>query len=459
LRSPTHTNKNAVIIGAGISGLTAAYLLTSRGYDVKVLEKSERSGGTIRTEYFDGYMIEHGPNSTLETTPLIDELLKMLGILNKKIPANESAKKRYILKNGKILPLPMSPPSFISSKLFSAKAKLRLFKEPFIKSKSNPSESIADFTRRRLGTEFLDYAINPFVAGVFAGDPENLNVKTAFPKLYELEQKYGSLIGGSLKSRKERKNRNEESKQSAKTISFSGGMQQLTDALFLKLKGRIEFDCAVSGILKNNGKYTVNYRKNSEDIALESDIVILSVPAYAAAPLISGLDTALSGELSKVYYPPVNIIYTGFRTKDIKFNLDGFGFLIPGKENRKILGSLWTSVIFPGRAPEGSYLLTNFTGGSRSPEMADLNDEENVRIVRDELDSIIGLNNSPVFSKIIRWEKAIPQYGKNYSAITDMIENFSAVNSGLYICSNFFKGISVCDCIKNAFETANKITE
>lgn len=450
---------NTTIIGAGISGLTTAYLLKKRGIGVRVLEKSNTYGGSIRTERINGHLVEHGPNSTLETTPLINELLNMLGILDRKILASKSSNKRYILKNGAIMPLPMGPGAFLTTRLFSGKAKLRLLKEPFIKSKSHPEETIAEFTRRRLGSEFLDYAINPFVAGVFAGNPENLNVKTAFPKLYDLEQNYGSLIGGMFKSRKERKKRNEESKQSAKTISFIDGMQELTDALYENLKDNIEFNCNVNSLAKNGDKHDVNYSANGETKTLTSDNLVVSIPAYAAAPLLESMDGDLAKTLADIYYPPVNVIITAFRKSDVNFNLDGFGFLIPGKEKRKFLGSLWSSIIFEHRTDSEHHLLTNFIGGSRSPEMTAMDDDSSLKTVHDELNSIIGLKDRDAFHRIMRWEKAIPQYGRNHNAVTEKIESFMNGSKGLFFCSNFYKGISVCDCIKNAFATTDKITE
>src|ERR1051325_1154870 len=225
-----------VIIGGGISGLCSAYWLSGNGYEIELLEKNPSAGGKILTDKESKYIIEHGPNSTLEITPLINELLSGLGIEHRKVFASEFAKKRYILKNGKLLPLPTGPGAFISSGLFSVGAKMRLLKEPFINSKSDVNETIAEFTERRLGKEFLDYAIDPFVAGVFAGEAEKLNVKTGFPKLFELEQQYGSLIKGAIKGRKKRNKDANKSKQSAKMFSFKNGMGELINALKVKLE-------------------------------------------------------------------------------------------------------------------------------------------------------------------------------------------------------------------------------
>jgi oxygen-dependent protoporphyrinogen oxidase len=447
------------IIGGGISGLTTAYLLKQNGVEIKLFEKNLFAGGNIRTESTGGYLLEHGPNSTLDTTPLIDKLLGMLGILDRKIYATEKAKKRYILKGGKLHPLPMGPGGFLRTKLFSASAKLGLLKEPFNKTKSNEFETIGEFTKRRLGQEFLDYAINPFVAGVFAGDPNKLNVKTAFPKLYELEQEYGSLIGGTFKSRKARKKRGEESKQSAKMFSFKDGLKELSQAIHFELKDNVLLGADVTRIEKIDSIYRVFTNTNGTGGSEDFDSLVMSAPAHSVAKLLERFDASLAADLKDVNYPSVAVIMTGFNDNALNFKPDGFGFLIPEKENRRILGSLWSSVIFPGRAPEGHSLFTNFVGGSRSPENYAENDENLLKIVLSELKDIMNINGQPELVKIIRWPEAIPQYGVNYSSVSDKIEKFQNDSHGMFICSNYYKGISVCDCVKNAFAATEKVIE
>ncbi|RPI15207.1 MAG: protoporphyrinogen oxidase [Ignavibacteriae bacterium] len=449
------TNKKVIIIGGGISGLTAAFWLKKNGVNITLLEKNSYVGGSIRTDHKEGYLIEYGPNSSLETTPLIEQLLGELGIASEKIYATEEAKKRYILRDGKLHPLPMGPGAFIKTKLFSKAAKLRLFKEPFIWSKSNEDETLADFTRRRLGDEFLDYAINPFVAGVFAGDPENLNVKTAFPKLYDLEQNYGGLIWGAFRSMRARKKSKEKSKQSAKTFSFKNGMQTLTDALYNAMKDDIILNAEVKEIKSTapNGtaaRSEISYLVNGEMKSENADAVVMATPAYIASGLMKTIDESLSQTLSNIYYPPVNVVFTGFSTSDIKFKLDGFGYLIPGKENKGILGSLWNSVLFPGRAPEGHSAITSFIGGSRSPELTELNDDQMLDMTLKDLDSILGIKDEPDFAIFARWKRAIPQYQKGYASVFKQIETFHEKNKSIRICSNYYKGISVSDCIKSA---------
>ncbi|MEO8168378.1 MAG: protoporphyrinogen oxidase, partial [bacterium] len=219
-----------VIIGGGISGLTAAWWLHKMGADVTVLEKDQTVGGTIRSVREDGWLVETGPNSALETTPLFNEMFEGLGIAGQRLYADDRSNKRYILRGGRLHPLPMSPGSFLSSSLWTLAGKLRLLKEPFV-GRSVKDETIAEFVERRLGKEFLDYAINPFVAGVYAGNPEHLSVRAAFPKLYALEQKYGGLVKGMVKGRRERKQRSEKAKDRAKMFSFKNGMATFPQAI------------------------------------------------------------------------------------------------------------------------------------------------------------------------------------------------------------------------------------
>jgi oxygen-dependent protoporphyrinogen oxidase len=372
--------------------------------------------------------------------------------------ATDEAKKRYILKNGKLHALPMNPVSFLTSRLFSARAKMRLMKEPFIKSKSNRNETIAAFTERRLGREFLDYAINPFVAGVFAGDPKNINVMTAFPKLYELEQEYGGLIKGAVRSARKRKKSKEVSKQSAKTFSFINGMQTLPDTIYENLKSKICLCADVQKIKRTvDGKYEVKFKINDRECTETADAMVLSVPALPASAIISSFDNEFASELKNIYYPPVNVVFTGFKISEINYKLDGFGYLIPEKENRKILGSLWNSCIFKKRAPQSSYAMTTYIGGARQPEMTQKNDTESIELTMRELNSVIGLKGKPEFVRITRWDRAIPQYNSHYADISDDIESFMINNKGLFICSNYFRGISVGDCIKNADATVNSV--
>jgi len=454
------SSKKIVILGAGISGLATAYQLNKKGFDVTVLEKKKESGGSMESVFENGFLFDRGPNSGLETTPLIGKIVEELGLQDQMVYANKKGNKRYILRNNQLYPLPMSPPAFLKTKLFSGAAKLRLMAEPFIgRSKDGYYQSIADFVKRRLGKEFLDYAINPFVAGVYAGKPEDLSVKSAFPKLYELEEKYGGLIVGTIKSMKERKQRAEKSKQSAKMFSFKDGMQAFPCTIAKHLDGKVITFAEVNSLEKMGNGFKVNYKNGNTDESLECDAILSTIPAYVASEIFKPFDEKLSEHLNKIYYPPVLVLYLGYNEADIKQPLDGFGFLIPEKEKRSFLGAIWSSVLFPNRAPERQASFTLFIGGSRNPEIGSIDKEILFSKARNEFESIMKISGKPTFTTYRYWNKAIPQYNVGYIEHERYFEEFERNNPGIFLSGNYRGGISVGDCIKNSAEVTKKIIE
>jgi len=447
--------KKVCVIGAGISGLCVAYWLKKKGVEVLLVERNAGCGGNIQTERDGDYLIEWGPNSTLVSNHLF-ELIAELGLLEAVAPANRSAKKRYILKDGKLRPLPLKIAQIVSTDIFSTKAKLKLLREPFVKSKSTENESVAEFFRRRLGQEVVDYAVDPFVSGIFAGNPERLRVKSAFPSVFQMEKDYGSILKATALSKKEKPSRFVP-KGISRTVSFKNGMQNLTDELAENLRGEIKTETKVLKIEKmESGKWKVE--SDSEDLNRESfDAVVIATPSFVAAKLIENLDGELSEKLSEIYHPPLAVIVSAYEKENVKKDLDGFGFLIPKVERRKILGSLWSSVIFENRAPKNVHLLTTFIGGARNAELFDRTDAELFKVAREELGDILGVQGEPIFQQIRRWKKAIPQYNLGYEKTEKGIKDFERNNQGIFFCSNFYRGISVGDCVKNARETADEI--
>jgi oxygen-dependent protoporphyrinogen oxidase len=456
-----NSEETVVVIGAGISGLCVAHWLRKHGVNVLVLEKESHAGGTMKTLREDGWLIEAGPNTALETTPLFQPLLEEIGLAEKRIYADGAASKRYILRDGTLHALPMGPVSFVTSRLWTWNGKLRLLKEPFI-GRADNEESVADFVRRRLGSEFLDYAINPFVAGVFAGDPESLSVQAAFPKLYALEEKYGGLIKGLAKGRKERKQRAEKAKSSAKLFSFLDGMQSLPDALATSLGDSIKYNSPVKTIIPvRAGRFPVYtvYGPNATTIASDVRAVVLSAPAYATAGIIRPIDPEMAKTLESIYYPPVVEVFMGFRQEQVGQPLDGFGFLIPEKEQRKILGTIWSSALFRGRAPRDHVALTTFVGGARQPALTEQDDESIISAVLSELKTIMRIGGPPVYAKVTRWAKAIPQYTLGYPTILKAMNSLEQNFRGAFLCSNYRGGIAVGDCVANAEDTTEKVLE
>lgn len=450
-------NKDVLVLGAGISGLATAYWLKKEGFNVKVLERNSEPGGAMETINENGFLIDFGPNSGLETTPLIAQIAEEIGIKDQMIYANEAANIRYILKNNQLMPLPTSPLAFFKTNLFSTKAKIRLMAEPFIgKSDDGFYQSMSEFVVRRLGQEFLDYAIDPFVSGVFAGDPSKLSVKSAFPKLYRLEEVYGGLIKGTIKGARERKKNKEKSKQSAKMFSFINGMQTFPKAITNHLINDIEYNTQLKKIEKLSTGYKVYYNQNGEEKSIETEILLSTIPAYVLSSLIN-FDDKMKTHLNDIYYPPVMVLYLGFDKKDINRELDGFGYLIPSKEKKSYLGAIWSSTIFPNRAEEDKASFTLFIGGARSPHLFESDTNKLIDKVLNEFKNVTNITGDPLIMRHKLWNKAIPQYNIGYIEHERYFEQFEKENKGFFLSGNYRGGISVGDCVKNSELTFKRI--
>ena len=458
-RTPVNADVvDAVVIGAGISGLTAAFRLQQQGLTVEVLEAAPRAGGVIGSRRRDGFLFETGPNSTLDTTPLINALLADLGIAAERRDASAVAATRFIVRDGRLVALPTSPTAFLTTGAFTLSAKLRLLLEPFIApAPAGVEESIAAFVRRRLGGEFLDYAIDPFVAGIYAGDPERISVPAAFPRLHALEQKYGSLIKGQIQGARERRKNAEKAKNAAASFSFADGMQTFTDALAGRLR------CVRTGVQVTrlarggDGRYTVEGDASGTPFARRARSVVLAVGAGAAAALVREIAPAAAGALTAIDYAPVTVAASAYRRADIAHALDGFGFLVPKKERRSMLGTLFSSSMFPGRAPEGAVLLTSFIGGRRNPDLPARPDAELAPMIHAELAALVGATGTPLWTEITRWPRAIPQYDLGHLGRVAHVDAAEAALPGLFFCASYRGGVSVGDCIKSAHAVADGV--
>jgi oxygen-dependent protoporphyrinogen oxidase len=450
---------DVLVIGAGISGLTTAFKLKKRGATVEILEAATRAGGVIGTRHRNGALVERGPNSTLDSSPLINDVIDELGIRGERLDASAVAATRFIVRDGKLVALPTSPLAFVTTSAFSFTAKRRLFREIFIPpSPAGVEESIAAFVRRRLGDEFLDYAIDPFVSGVYAGDPERISVPAAFPRLHALEQKYGSLIKGQIMGARARRRTGEKPKNTAGSFSFRGGMQALTDAL-AAVVGRVETGVNVRRIEQGrDGTWTVAGARGSEPVVRRARSVVLAVPAHEAAKLVRELWPAASKGLNAIEYAGVASAATAYRRVDIEHSLEGFGFLVPKRESRRILGSLFSSSMFPGRAPDNIVLLTTFVGGMRNPALTAQPDGALGTLVHEELSALVGATSPPVWIDVTRWTHAIPQYNLGHADRVRPLEDAERARPGLFFCASYRGGVSVGDCIKSAHATADVAT-
>lgn len=446
------------VIGAGIAGLTAAYQLHRAGLDVTVFEATDRVGGKIRTERADGYLLEHGPNTIQTATPLMNTLIDQLGLADDVVEADAAAKKRYVVRGGQPLPLPTSPLAFFRSNLLSTRGKLRLLAEPFISAAdSDADESLADFTRRRLGQELLDYGLNPFVAGIFAGDPETLSVQHAFGRLYALEQEHGSLFKGVLHQMRNRTPSDApgDSGPARRMFSFRDGLQTLPKALAAPLT--IRRAAPVMRLRRSNAQWRLTVPPEGTAPGNHAfDAVISTVPLHRFAAL--DFDTDLDRSLfARVMYPPVSVIAMGYRRADVGHPLDGFGMLVPEVEDRyQILGTIFSSALFPDRAPDGHVLLTTFVGGARHPVLGRAPDDQQQAIVERDLKALLDIDGRPTFVRPVRWPHAIPQYTLGYGSVKRQIDQLEARHSALFLAGNYRDGISVGDAMHSGQDAAQR---
>lgn len=451
---------DVVVVGAGISGLAAAFGLQQRGLGVAVLEAAPRVGGVIGSRRRDGVLYELGPNSTLDTTPLVNELLDAAGIRGERLEPGEAASIRYVVRDGRPIPLPMSAGAFLTTPAFSLGAKLGLLRELFVApTPPGVEESIAAFVRRRLGSEFLDYAIDPFVAGIYAGDPEAISVPAAFPRLLALEQKYGGLIKGQFLGARERRKNQEVAKNTAKSFSFREGMQQMTDGIGRRL-ARVECGVRVARVTRAaDGTFIVEAAAGSADICRRARAVVLAVPAFAAAGIVDTLAPDAAAALAAIEYAPIAVVAAAFRRADVAHSCAGFGFLVPRKEKRRVLGALFSTSMFANRGPDDVVLLTTFAGGKRNPEIAALPDAAVVEVALAELAALVGARGTPLFTEVTRWPQAIPQYALGHLDRIAVVERAEAATPGLRFCASYKGGVSVSDCIKNGHLTAEALAQ
>lgn len=441
-----------IIIGAGITGLTLAHALSRNGKNVHVIEKSVRAGGAVQTLHQNGWKLETGPNTMLLTNTWFSDLIADCGLEDSMLTANRAAKNRFIVKNGNPEPLPLSPVKFFSSSFFSWNTKIRLLKEPFIGRMKTEDEALSEFVKRRLGQEFLDYAINPFVAGVYAGKPEYLSVRYGFPKLYALEKNHGSILKGALIGPGKNKDPKDIPRDKASMITFRNGNSEFINAL-VKQTGshKFSFNETVESIKKvSEGGYSIQTLSGDK---FSGKKLISTIPLHYLNEIeFKGFEKpSIPGRIQKVTYPPVSVVHLGFEKKDITHPLDGFGLLVPEVENRFILGALFNSSLFPGRTPDDSHaLLTVFTGGSRHPQIVEMTDELIIQKALNDCKTLLGINGEPVLTHITHWPAAIPQYEVGYESMYSKMEDFEQSNPGFYFCGNFRGGISVGDCIKSA---------
>ena len=436
--------RSIAVLGAGITGLTAAFRLTQRGHRVRLFESSDRIGGVIRTEIADQWLIESGPNSLLASDEAVTSLIHELGLGPELLPASPSARNRYIVRQGKLIAAPLSPPALLRSKLFSPGAKLRIVAEMLQRPRvRNGDVTLEEFVRDHFGQEVVDYGLNPFVSGVYAGNPRKLSAQHAFPKLWEAERKHGSFLRAQMAAAK-----SSPRKSSSGIVSFRRGLHALPDALAARLPaGALSLNARVHALVRGV-QWNIQWQSGGVVENSDFDAAVVALPADALAQLRFGpRSERLLASLDTIEHPPVSSLFLGFRRQDVGHPLDGFGLLVPEFERRSVLGVLFSSTLFPGRAPDGHVALTVLVGGTRNPELARLPPDALLATVEPDLQQLLGVRSPPVFQRYSFWPRAIPQYDVGYERHLKTIADVERANAGLRIGGQARDGISVPACI------------
>jgi oxygen-dependent protoporphyrinogen oxidase len=462
--------KSVAIIGAGITGLTASFYLKRKGLTVTVYEASARVGGVIQSMQKDGFLAEFGPNTLLETSPKIAQLVHDAGLQSRRLNPAPEAEARYVVRYRRPIAMPAKPAGFLTTDLFSWRAKLAVLREPFVpRRRDGVEESIAQFVVRRFNQEFLDHAIDALVAGIYAGDPYRLSVEHAFPKLKALEDNYGSMIKGQIFGARERKKRGEVAKDRAPKFSFDAGLQVLPDTLAAQLADAVQLNAPVTRITQTTDGWRVSTPAGETEhravifcgtakrlAELELHTRTAGTPSLFPSPAHPErrLDTAGFGEIR---YPPVASVVLGFRREDVTHPCEGFGMLIPKIEGFKILGTIFSSSLFPNRAPAGHVTLTSYIGGERHPELAALPPEQLYELVGKDLGVLLGVRGRPVFQHSVFWPHAIPQYNVGYGHYKDLMSQIERNAPGFFLAGHYREGISLSDSIVSGVNVAERV--
>lgn len=424
--------------------------------DAHIVEASPHPGGVIRSERRDGYLLEFGPQS-FSATPAVLRLCRELQIESQLVQAPLRA-PRFVLTGGQLRAVPLSPPAFIVSSLFSKKTKLCVLRD--VLGHSVPpqnDESVAAFVLRKFSPELLEKLVGPFVSGIFAGDPERLSVRSAFPQLYEAEKSAGSVIRSLLRDGKEQS----APREKITLRAFRDGNQTLVDTLATEIGSGLHCNTTAGSIravagLANGAAYEVTIRANGKDVVLTTNRLIVATPTQQAAQLLRDVDAQFDSVLKQFEYAPVAVVSTGYARAAVRHSLDGFGFLAPRSSGLRILGTVWNSSLFPSRAPERQVLLTSFVGGATDPQAISLNTEELITAVHQELAPLLGISKEPSFSSVWIYERAIPQFNMGHAEKVKLLHELQANHPNVWLVGNYLRGPSLGACIEQALTVAQQ---
>ncbi len=444
-----------IVIGAGISGLAAARALSVSGHEAIVFEQDIAPGGRVRSERVGGFLMERGAGALALPAPEAQRLVSALGLGERMVRQNAAARRRYLVRGGRAHELPGDPGRWLASGLFSLAGRMRLLVEPFIAAREG-DETVAEFALRRLGREMLDYVVEPVIAGLRAGDPRRLSVSAAMPALKRFETEHGSVLMGALRARREA-SAHGCALVARGLFSFADGLGTLPRAIASAMPGRVHLGHRVETVRRSaGGRFRVRVRCGNGASWVAADVVIVALPAYAAAVVLSDLDRDAAHVLAGIAHPPLAVVHLGYGSGAIGHPLDGSGMLMPAVEKRGVLGILFSSSLFQGRAPPGHVALTAYVGGAREPHLAHLPPRELVALAHAQVRELLDARKAPVFGSSRCWPRALPQPGMDHGERLARIAAFEAEHAGLFLAGNYLAGVSTAKCIEQAARTAER---
>jgi protoporphyrinogen/coproporphyrinogen III oxidase len=448
-----NTHQPVIIIGAGITGLALGFLLKQKNVAFIILEKESRAGGIVLSHQQEGYLFDIGPHTALSDES-VEQFIEQCGLKNELLFPQAVSDKRFVLRDNKLHELKPSPVNLVTTSLLSSKGKFRLFAEPFIPKRNNDSdESLHDFVKRRFGIEVADYLLNPFIAGIYAGRPEEMSAQAVFPKLVEMEAVHGSVV----KAFRAEIKKNPKGTQ-RKVFSFKNGMQQLIQHLESLLQENIISQTEVAGINKHENYFTVNTIQTGQQINFKTQNIVFTAPAYSVSSMLKNLSQNISQLLAEIYYPPMLQVSVGYSKSQIGNPINSFGFLIPEKENKTFLGAIFQSSLFPNRSPNGKESFTLYIGGARNSNLFNqMSNDEIIKKALTEFQSVMKIKGEPEIIFSHKWEHAIPQYKLGYTKVLKEFSKFEKQNPGIHFAGNYIGGVGIANCIKKAIELSKLI--
>lgn len=448
---------DALVLGAGVSGLAAGASLRSRNVAIEVWESSQQPGGSVRTVREDGYTADTGPNTFLLRDPEVADFLETSGLQDRMVPAGASGRKRFIYRKGRLRELPTSLRTAACSPFISPLGKLRALLEPLL-ARRGPGEedTVADFAARHFGREARDYLFDPFVSGIYAGDAGRLSVSAAFPNLAEWEAKGRSVIIGALRGRRKKE---APPRSTPGLISFDGGMQTLTDHLAGILGQDLRCGVRVEAVERDGEGWRIRAvcEGNPVEVVAANLVLATGIGGLQRLPLPREVTEALAPACDGFPVAGVVSLALGYRREQVDHPLDGFGFLVPSVERQPFLGCLFPSSLFPKRAREERVLLHVFAGGWRHPEALSWNEGTTIKTLLPALSPILGIRGEPEWFRRTLWPEAIPQFNTDYPARRRTMEAVEKRFPGLHLCGNYRHGISLPQSIRGGMTVAEAI--